>query len=147
MKDINKQEFERLMAQDPDGLLRPEAVIRTAEDPNHPWHGWFTWNDDEAAHKWRLEQAGMLIRSYKINMEPMNIKVQALTSLATDRHAGGGYRWVSDVMARPDLKAQMLATALADLQRLETKYAHLEELAEVWDVAHTVAPQKAKVKV
>lgn len=139
MQDTLRQ----LIAQDPNGLLRPEAVVQAAQDPNSLLHTYFEWDDDEAAAKWRLEQARHLIKSVQVFIEPLNIRIRAFTSLDMDRGVGGGFRLMSDVMANPDLKNQMLVTALRELQSMESKYAHLEELAKVWNSAHAI---EAKVK-
>lgn len=133
-----KQEFEKLMSKDHEGLLRPEAIIELASSPAHPFHKYFTWDDDEAAHRWRITEAQMLIRSYKIVIEPLSVKVRALTSLYQDRDDGGGYRWTTDVLARPDMRQQLLEVALKELQALESKYAHLEELSRIWDEAREI---------
>jgi hypothetical protein len=44
------------------GRLTPEIVIEAAKDPESPLHDQFDWDDDTAAHKWRLAQARALIR-------------------------------------------------------------------------------------
>jgi hypothetical protein len=47
------------------GTVSSERLVQEASDPNHPLHGEFDWNDTEAAHKWRVEQAARLIRATK----------------------------------------------------------------------------------
>ena len=44
------------------GTLTPELVVDVARDPEHPLHSRFEWDDSIAAEKWRLEQAGQLLR-------------------------------------------------------------------------------------
>ena len=58
--------------------------------------------------------------------------------LSIDRKAGGGYRKMSDVLKAPDLREIMLADALAELERVQLKYARVEELARVWAEAAAV---------
>lgn len=139
-----KQEFDRLMANDPQGLLKPEAIVAAAQDPNSPLHGQFTWDDDEAARRWRLEQARFLIKSYTVVYEPLNIRIRGFVSLDSDRQQEGGYRRLSDVMERADLKQEMLSIALRDLEQAESKYKHLTELDGVWSQAHTVSRKLGK---
>lgn len=52
-----------LLAKKYKGHLTPEIVIRAAKDPDSALHGEFTWDDAEAAHRYRLVQARALIRS------------------------------------------------------------------------------------
>lgn len=139
-----KQEFERLIAQDPNGLLKPEAIVAAAQDPNNVFHGQFTWDDDEAARRWRLEQARFLIKNYTVVFEPLNIRIRGFVSLESDRQGNGGFRRLSDVMERVDLKQEMLSTALRELEQAESKYKHLTELDGVWSQTHIVARKLGK---
>lgn len=45
------------------GQITPELVVEAAADPQSPLHKAFTWNDEDAAYAYRLEQARALIRS------------------------------------------------------------------------------------
>lgn len=59
------------------GALTPEIVLEEASDPAHALHARFNWDDAEAAHKYRLSQAGQLIRSVKVkvfNPEPTEVR-------------------------------------------------------------------------
>jgi hypothetical protein len=128
-----ESEFKRLMAKDPNGLLKPEEVVEEARSASNVFHDYFTWDDSSAAEKWRLNEARVLIRSCVIYSEELKVQVRALTSLEVDRGNEGGYRWTMDVLQRPDLRQQLMQTALDELNRVRTKYAHLEGLAEIWD--------------
>lgn len=48
------------------GRLTPEAVVEAARDPASPLHGWFTWDDEAAAHMQRIYQARRLIASVRV---------------------------------------------------------------------------------
>lgn len=149
MQPDNKvlNELEGLRATDPTGMLRPEKIVQEAENPNSPLHSYFTWDDDEAAHKWRINQALHLIRSVQVFIEPLNIRVRAYTSLDSDREAGNGFRSMTEVIATPDLRVQLLSTALRELQSMESRYAHLNELANVWEAAHGIDVIKPSKRV
>lgn len=58
------------------GQLTPEAVVDAARDPSSALHAHFTWDDAEAAHKRRLDEARTLIRSVKVivRTEPFIVK-------------------------------------------------------------------------
>jgi hypothetical protein len=132
-------EFKRLMNQDAQHLLRPEAIVAAARDPQHILHHCFTWDDEAAADSWRIEEARMLIRSYRIDIPELKIKVRALTSLEVDR-ANGGFRWVRDVLERPDLREEMIRTAWIELDRIRRKYVNLEELNDIWALVDQKRP-------
>ncbi len=139
-----QSEFEKLMKQDPQGLLRPEALVQAAESPNHPLHSRFVWDDSEAARLYRIQQAREVIRSYTIDIPETKIKVRALTSLDVDR-VTGGYRWTLEVVERPDLREEMIKTALRELKSIENKYHHLEELSTIWSTIEDKASEVASI--
>jgi hypothetical protein len=48
--------------------LTPDNLVAEARDPDNPWHPYFDWNDDTAAHQHRLNQARIFINSYQIKI-------------------------------------------------------------------------------
>jgi hypothetical protein len=125
-------EFGRLMTQT-GGMLHPRDVVKAARDPKSPLHKLFTWDDREAAARYRISEARQLINSYEITYEEQNISVKALTSIEMDRAFGGGYRWTHDVLQRSDLREEMKKDALRVLEAARSKYQHVTELAEIWE--------------
>lgn len=51
------------------GRLTPDLVLEAASDPDSPLHSYFTWDDAEAAHKRRLDEARTLIRAVKVEVK------------------------------------------------------------------------------
>lgn len=128
-----EEEFKSLMGKRSDGLLKARDVVELAKNEASPLHEYFTWDDTEAARKWRLEEAKLLIRSYTVYNEELKIDVRALTSLDTDRNDGGGFRWTMEVIERPDLRQQLIETALRELNSVRDKYGHIKELVQIWE--------------
>lgn len=124
------------------GRLPPEAVIEFARDENTTLHSEFEWDDTEAAHQFRLEQARRIIR-LNINVLPTeggNVRVPMYVSLVSDRvRNGGGYRTLNDVMSDEDMREQFLTQALDEFQRVRRKYETLRELAPVFAALDRVA--------
>jgi hypothetical protein len=117
-----------------DGMLRPVDVVDRARSEDSALHGFFNWNDSEAARLHRFEQARKLIVKVKVTIldrtnEP--VVVRAYSSLATDRITGGGYRATVEILDNQDLSAQMLQTALAELAAVMAKYRTIEKLCGV----------------
>lgn len=46
--------------------LTPHLVVDAASDPKSPLHGCFVWDDERAAHGYRLDQARALLRDVQI---------------------------------------------------------------------------------
>jgi hypothetical protein len=132
---------ELLDLRDDDGMLFPASVVEWAEThPDSSLHNALEWDNDRAANAWRLEQVRQLIRLYITVGEPN----ETVVSLSIDRTNGGGYRSMSDVAARPDLRDIMLADALAELQRVQAKYQRVQELEAVWREAEAVRTKTPK---
>ncbi len=126
--------LEEIAAKNEGGKLIAAEVVELARDPSHPLHGYFDWDDTEAANKWRLVQARNLIRFIvedrdEVDAQPMHI----FTSLTSDRMVPlGGYRVTTTVLADTELRNVMLQDARNELERTRRKYAILTELASVW---------------
>ena len=119
------------------GLLRPAAVVEAAKDEESPLHGAFEWDDGEAAQKYRLLQAQTLIRSFKVEIERngQTHTVPVFIGISTDRtgeKSDNPYRLLEQVTKKPDLMRIAVQDALDQLEALRNKYAHLQELADVW---------------
>ncbi len=126
-----------LLMKQHDGLLTAEAVLEQAEQPSSALHTFFTWDESEAAHKWRLVEARQLITSIKI-AQGGEAQVRRLVSLNVDRKHGGGYRLLEEVLERPDLRQHLLETALAELNAIQRKYQNLQELELVWGAVDVI---------
>lgn len=111
--------------------LTPELVVKDARRENSPLHSVFEWNDDAAAHQWRLEQARNLLRKIVFvpdelpDAEPQRYYV----------HLDNGRSYYTSVIAAmsdEEKKQRVLRTALKELESFERRYRGLEELAEVF---------------
>lgn len=125
------------------GKLSPEAVVEYAKNPKSSLHSQFTWDDGEAAHKWRLSQAAHIIRVCVIIIPNVNEPVRAYVSLMPDRKPSEGfYRSTVEVANNRDLREIMLEDAKAELQAFVDKYQALTELNEVFEVIERTLGKK-----
>lgn len=132
------------------GVLMPERVVAFAKNANTELHKHFTWDDGEAAHKYRLVQAGGLIRAVvKILPNPHAnemIRVRAYISLPMDRQTTGGYRLVDDVLKDPNAADIALESFVEDVERLQAKYSAFRRLVPMLAaISEVVATQKPKL--
>ena len=130
-----------------DGILTAEAVVEAASKEDNPLHSAFTWDNTEAAIKWRLHQARNIILRIKVEVSDVKehtVTIREWASLTPDRlEDGGGYREVVRVMRNEDQRAQLLADALAELDRISEKYRTLSELAEVFEAVKAARRRSA----
>ena len=128
------------------GILRPEDVVATAADPKSILHGQFEWDDGKAAQEYRLWQARHLIRvCVTIIPQAESGEIRAYVSLKADREApGGGYRALVDVLKDDELRRQLLAEALEEMEVFRSKYRRLRELAPIFEAAKRVRKRVLK---
>ena len=130
MKTTVSEELEQI-AKLNGGMLNPEKVIAYAKKrKTSALHERFNWDDTEAAHQYRLDQARKIIRVNVTVMGSDTKPVRAFVSLRNDR-GEGGYRRTIDVLASPVLKADMLTEAKEEMEVFVNKYRRLKELAPV----------------
>jgi len=115
------------------GVLLCENILTYARNPKTKLHDWFNWDDTEAAHQYRLEQARLLLRVTVELLPRANVEYRAFISLTDDqKRKGGGYRITADVMSDSNLRGQLLAQAMDELERFQAKYATINELSEIF---------------
>lgn len=128
------------------GLCRPADVVAYARNKGTALHDQFTWDDGDAAEKYRLWEARQVIRVH-VTVLPNDAKpIRAFVSLRSDRDTGGGYRTIEDVMAKNSWREELLDQAMAEQQLWQSKYEHLVELAPLFEAREKVAAQLAKAK-
>ncbi len=129
-----------------DGLILPHDVVEAARSPKSAMHDMFTWDDNEAAHQYRLYQARQILRTYVVieDAAPKQV-IRAFVSLKPDRQReGGGYRHIADVLSDEQLYQQMLKDSLVELRSLQTKYQRIRELKPIFEATDLIERQMAQ---
>jgi len=122
------------------GHAKPEQLVDVARSNNHPLHSYFEWRDDVAAEAHRRAQARSLIQAIVIQAAPSEpVYVRAFVSIVPGR----GYEMLGAVMSNEDKRNQLLARALSELEQMQTRYAHLVELADIWEAASRIRRRAA----
>ena len=118
------------------GRLTPKDVLDEAKSNVSPLHKHFTWDDTKAAQQYRLQQAGELIRSIEVVVEQAKPagrasgNVRAFVSVKEGKKRA--YTSIADAMSDTDLRAQVLADALRELQTWRKRYEQLSEFSKVF---------------
>lgn len=129
------------------GGLTHQVIIADAEaNPAAPTRMAFTWDQAKAAHEYRLTQAAYLLRSLVRLDLPNNADAKPIITRAfvVVRETDGDqiYTATHVALADPELRAQVLARAFAELRAWQRKYADLEELAELFSVADRLMDER-----
>lgn len=122
--------------------LTPQLVLKEATNPEHPLHRRFTWDDGEAATRWRLHQAQALIRSVNVvldrgeNVPP--ISVRAFVSHSEIRRGAeeesdgtGAYLPVEQVVTDDVMRTAWFQSLRRDWERLKAKAGASQEFAQM----------------
>ena len=121
------------------GLLQPETVVESARPIKSPLHSRFEWDNTVAGQQYRIWQARQLIRVSVEVLERTDEVTDVFVSLSTDREKeSGGYRIMVDVLTDKQMRSQMLADAMAELEIFRVKYSRLKELAAVFEAIKKV---------
>lgn len=125
MNDVVRAELRRLYEQH--DHLSADLVLGAATSDASPLHDQFEWNNDVAGHKYRLGQARDLIRTVKIRRveTDRDLDVRAYLSVRSPQEPSHyvATEDIEDVLAQKLLLAQMRR----DIDRLKTRYSHLQE--------------------
>ena len=120
------------------GAITPDDVLHDASKESSPLHEHFDWNNDSAANKYRLQQAGELLRMLVVvyddheNQEP----VRSFVAVESQEHRG--YEDTKTALMTPELRAQVLARAKSELKTWTRRYRRFNEFAAVVEVAEEV---------
>lgn len=140
--------------------LTPALVLSDARNIRSPLHGYFEWDDTAASEKYRLDQAGHLVRSVVVTFEEVDvapvrqIQLESIPAMPTAEprpvraflpitSQAGERSYVStqDAMGDPDMRKQVLQRAHAEMTALGKKYRELQELSGVFDALEKVGMQ------
>ncbi len=117
--------------------LEPEAVVDASRPEDAPLHPAFTWDDSEAAERWRVAQARDLQRGVRVVLirtdgegEHRSEPVQMYASISPKDEIGG-YRQVSVSIEVATHRRALLQEALNALGRFRAKYRVVTELSSL----------------
>lgn len=118
-----------------DGRLVQEDIVREAEKVRSPLHKAFEWNNEKAAHLYRLNQAGDLIRNIVVvnvgkGGDKQTIRAFVNVGVDDDRH----YTSIAHAMSDDELRRQVIGEAWDELKAWKEKYKELVEFSKLFSV-------------
>ena len=111
-----------------DGTITAQAVVDDARDPSSPLHDHFEWDDDKAAHAFRINQARELIRSVRLVITNRESVVRTVAYVRDPNKAAhdGGYVSTFRLRKSPD---DARAALMAELARADSAMDRAMEVA------------------
>lgn len=110
--------------------LTAKNLVDVSRPDSAPLHGMFNWNDEEAAELYRVEQGRKIIRCLITVPENNRVTTRAYYNIATEKRE---YRNIDVILREPDQYAELMKTALKELNTFRQKYEILSELKPVFD--------------
>lgn len=113
----------------------PQQILEKARDSNTELHKCFTWDDTEAAEKWRISEARAVVRNLKIieqkpdkQTEPTTIRV----FYKTDNESG--YKPTKLILKKPDEYKVLVERCRSELLAIKQKFNSISEYEEIWEL-------------
>lgn len=123
---------------DTEGKLTPNIVLVDATPEDAPLHGYFEWHDEVAAERWRLHQAGDLIRAVvTVERSPTNEEIVTRAFISVDSGADSRYEPLATVLNDTALYAQVCRRALGELETFQERYSQFTSLADIGSKARS----------
>lgn len=115
------------------GSLTAANVLERAKLETSALHDLFEWDDEAAAHQYRLNQARHIIRH--IVVLENGDKTPRRAFIHVEKDSRNVYVDTVDALADDELRLQVLSRARQELESFTRKYSELMELSEVVAVA------------
>lgn len=111
--------------------LTPENLLNANRAENSPLHDEFEWNDSIAAEKYRINQAGHIIRCLCVKIETVNNRnpepVRAFFKLDTAEN----YESTTTIVKNISKYDELMIQARKELEAYLKKYSQIAELEPV----------------
>lgn len=127
------------------GALTPPVIVEESRPENAVLHHRFTWDDNEAAHQYRLWQARQIVQVVTFLHPQMDTPVrsfQSVTMEAKDEedqtYSTRIYVDTKEAFKNPALRAQILERAHREAADFAVRYKSFVELAEIISVIQRV---------
>ena len=118
------------------GKVSPDAIVEAAKKKTHPLHKLFTWDDTEAAAKFRLAEAGSLLRSIEITYIELPEQPRRAFEIMLRKRTGSRdvetlYGTAEEVAADPAAHSRLIAEAVTTLMAWRARFRYLQELSHL----------------
>jgi hypothetical protein len=120
------------------GALNTENIVTVATDKDNILHPLFEWDDSQAAHKYRLNQASQVVRAVCIKVVEELPPIRAYFNVSPvitgeiGQNLKREYQPVHLALSNPETKDQIFSQAKKDLDTYHNKYATLVNVAELY---------------
>ncbi len=121
--------FEQLSATEKG--LTAETLLEANKPVTAPLHKEYEWNDEKAAHEWRLHQSRHFINSIAVKVVTADDTEETVRAFFTTTEESK-YQPITAIMKEKSKREKLLELALSELKSFKNKYSTLSELSPVF---------------
>jgi hypothetical protein len=119
------------------GSITSKEVLEDAKKTTSPLHGYFEWDDSVAAEKYRISQAGYLLRSIEVVItrpDGTEMQVRQYYSIKneTDEGTEQKYYTLGSVLNDAEKRKQVVATAYSEVKNWRERYGQYSEFDNIF---------------
>lgn len=137
------------------GELTPHLVVKEAKDKNSPLHEVFEWDNSIAGERFRVQQARELISCVivEVKFDHTSRDQKAFFSVKNtneNRESSRVYVTLNRVLTEPDLRKNVIADALREVEGWRIRYNQYVELGNIFKVIESTkrkVSKKMKIKI
>lgn len=115
--------------------VTPQEVLDKARDEKTELHKCFEWNDSIAAEKYRLQQAGNILRMLVIDTDKKDVEPVRAFHLSTQKNT---YQSVRVILSDENEYQALLKRAKRELETFKRKYSTLSELESIFEAIESI---------
>lgn len=125
-----REELQRIY--DANQQLTPKIVVEEASSPDSKLHGYFEWDDTEAAKQYRFIQADNLIRRVKIvwkeapKAKPVRIRAFLPTAPQAGKTESYNYKPTEEILVDDFQRRILFNNMVRDFEAFKRKYRNME---------------------
>lgn len=123
------------------GFINAEIVAAAAEDSSSSLHDAFEWDDDVAAHQYRLTQARKILRSLRVVIEVEEAEEEEFELGRFIIDAGPKempYVRADIVAGNAALHQEAIERATRALKGIRDRYKEIHELDHIWSAISAI---------
>lgn len=112
--------------------VTPQQIVDYAKDENTELHKCFTWDNNEAADKWRLHEARQIVCCLRIVKEENETETPTPIRVFYKTDDDSGYKPTQIIIKNTDEYEKLLNRVTNELKAVRNKHKNLIEFEEVW---------------
>jgi len=116
------------------GEYKAVDLLEKAKNKNHRLHNYFEWENDIAAEKYRVQQAGYMMRSVRVIIKTIDgpREVPYVISIRSEIDNKRKYTTIARVLNNENYRAQAIKEAMKALNSWKNKYSMYKELTPIF---------------